>query len=276
MNSLVDKHPAYQGVHRILSRVLRNERLEKIKHAYSALRLKAPSLSDAALILRANPTDIRGFVINRQIDALLAVRGRLPRGLLRPDRRPLAHELETALLRHDNDVHPGGAEYAQLARSISRQISLHHPEAMSVNNLEDAPQLCAILPYLAEHLKTEVELALELNVPSGKLGVSLAKFGLFDVADMYYRVRDIALKGDSVVADNFATIVYAALSRTDLNLAYRLAEGAKQKRDRIREKYKNDFVVMHNLDTMINAALVRADLDIWISLPQKQKRREIQ
>ena len=72
---------------------------------------------------------------------------------------------------------------------------------------------------------------------------------------------------------NLDTIMSAAISCANLDIADQLAAVAKQKRELMEEQYKNDPVVMAHLGTIITIALGRGNMELVDNIAEEIKTK---
>jgi hypothetical protein len=228
------------------------------------LTAMATKSSDTSRLMRSDHA--------KEIDAILSVRGKLLEGRLPLEKEKLAHRIEDAMLNCKGNAVEVSVEYETLVKSISRLIAKYYTEEGNpVHSI--TPKLQELIPPLAEHLRTEVDMARELEIPKSFIGRCLAKFSIFEISDACYYLKNIA-EGDEVVARNRLTIIHASLNRRKLEIMYNVADGAKKTKYTLAVLFDGDRVVIPNLDTVIYAAIDSGDLNKAYDLAKKAKKTE--
>ncbi|MBI4738874.1 hypothetical protein HY772_04900, partial [Candidatus Woesearchaeota archaeon] len=146
-------------------------------------------------------------------------------------------------------------EYEKLALSFSRLFALYYYDEKDRQPMKLEGRLETLLPYLARHLLAEVELCVEFRFTSPSK--NLSKTSVFDIQKKLEMLEGHA---EAAVRENARTILCAALNKGNLELADRLALGAREKLDSL-EKHAEP-AVRENARNILCAALRKGDLEL--------------
>ena len=210
----------------------------------------------------------RDFPIEKRAEELFSVRSKpLIKGFLREETQKVANTILGILTENVTIKGKEEKEFRKLAISFSRLIASYCSDSETGKPIiEISPNMRNVLFCFSEMLQEETKLAVEERLP--RPFFSLSKFSVYEIADVYYKLKE---HPDLIVRKNAGTILNAAISLSNLNLAEKLAKEAKPTRDRLAKEYANDEVVIGNLGTIMSAALHRGNLSLAENLAKEAK-----
>ncbi len=240
----------------------------KATEAHRKLLLPDPTIEEVIRYSKAPTNDYESLAAARFVESILDVRERpLPNGPLKANLQNFAYNVLSEMKLHVSfDSKKVEKEFLGVAKSISRLIALYYFEdGIQPEQLNDT-RLVRMLPHLTRHLLAETELCVEAKFTLPKR--NLSKVSVFDI---FEKLSELEEHENGVVRDNARTIVYAALSRGNLELADSLAEGAKEKLEELEGHH--DEVVRNNARTIVSAALNRGNLELADKLANGAKEK---
>ena len=238
------------------------------RKAHKELRLPEPTVEEIAGYRRSVSPDLEMLAAQRYVDSLLDIRTKpLMPGQLRKGRRRFQQQVLNAIeLSVHTDDKKVKKEFEKLAMSFSRLFALYYYDEKDRQPSRLEGRLQKLLPYLAKHLLAETELCIEARFSSPFK--NLSKISVFDIQQ---KLEMLEGHDEAVVKENARTIVCAALVRGNLELADKLASGAKEKL-RMLEGH-DEAVVKENARTIVCAALNRGNLELADKLASGAKEK---
>jgi len=241
----------------VLAAAGRDETARITRQVHMRLRLHEPTIEEIAGYRKAiSPGHLEALIIQKCAESLLYLRTKpLKPGQLKAERRDFQKEVESALCRNaslKDKRHQ--KEFEMLALSFSRLFALYYVDEEGRQPYRVEGRLETLLPHLAQHLLAEMELCMEARFTNAKN--NLCKVSVFDIQD---KLDMLELHAEAVVRDNAKTIIYAALNKGNLELADRLASGAKDKLDML-ELHPNQ-IVRKRARSILSTLLNNGNLD---------------
>lgn len=228
--------------------------------AHRELRIHPPLIEEIAFYRKQKVKDletVKLLVVQKYIDSVLDVRlqplitANIPYKL-----QELQKKIEAALIEYGAPQSEEEVKiFNRIAFALSRSITMYYVEDNRGIVILEGSRLEKILPYLAQHLMTEIRLCLESGF--SEAGYILTKNSVFDVYDAIQMAK---AHKDEIVRANAPTIIAHAINRRNLKIVKEITEGAQAKLEWL-EAHEEEIVRTY-ARTIMSSALNLGDLGI--------------